>query len=161
MGLHIAVPAKRIWIRRIPVLYFGSMPSSAALFLVEDSLSDVDLLKSAFDEIGFAVDFTMFHEGEPAIASIDGLAVGGQRPDLVMLDLNLQRISGIALLFRIRTLPAWAGQAVVLYSTSNHPVDRQRCLDAGADEYLVKPASFDGLLTMTRHLRDRWLTNRN
>ncbi len=137
------------------------MNSPATIFLVEDSPSDVDLLMTAFEEIGFSVDFTVFPDGDRAITSLERLAIGGKRPHLVMLDLNLPRISGIALLFRLRTLPAWAGQAVLLYSTSNLPVDRQRCLDAGADEYLIKPAVFDGLLTMVRHLRDRWLTNRN
>ncbi|GDY12107.1 response regulator [Planctomycetota bacterium] len=137
------------------------MASPASLLLVEDSPSDVDLLMTAFDEISFAVEVTVFQDGDRAVAGLERLAVGGKRPQLVMLDLNLPRVSGIAVLFRLRTLPAWAGQAVVLYSTSNHPVDRQRCLDAGADDYLVKPADFAGLLDLARHLRDRWLINRN
>lgn len=44
-------------------------------------------------------------------------------------------------------------------STTNHPVDRARCLAHGADDYQVKPPHFAELLEMVKRLRDRWLAH--
>ncbi len=127
------------------------------ILLVEDNPSDVELVRTAFDEVGIPADYTVFRDGDEAIAGIRGMAGDGSLPALVLLDLNLPRTSGHEVLTSLRALPAFAQVPVVVFSTSNHPADRSRCLANGADEYQVKPPHFDQLLTLVQGLRERWL----
>ncbi len=131
---------------------------SAHILLVEDNPSDVELVCTAFEEIGVVADYTVFRDGDEAIAGIRRMAEDGHLPHLVLLDLNLPRTSGHQVLVNLRALPAFTGVPVVVLSTSNHPVDRSSCLAGGADDYQVKPPHFDQLLSLVQHLRDRWLT---
>ena len=128
------------------------------IVLVEDNPSDVELVCTAFAEVGIPAFYTVFRDGDEAIAGIRLMAQDGYRPNLVLLDLNLPRTSGHDVLADLRALPQFAGVPVVVLSTSNHPVDRSRCLAGGANDYQVKPPHFDQLLTMVECLRDRWLT---
>ena len=127
------------------------------ILLVEDNPSDVELVRTAFEESDIPADFTVFRDGDEAIAGIKRMADAGPRPDLALLDLNLPRTSGHEVLTSLRSMPQFDGMPVVVFSTSNHPSDRSRCLASGADDYQVKPPHFDELLALVRHLRERWL----
>lgn len=138
-------------------LHQRSAPKNQRILLVEDNPSDVELVRTAFAELGISADYTIFRDGDEAIAGIRLMAAEGRLPHVVLLDLNLPRTSGHQVLTSLRALPAFAAVPVVVLSTSNHPVDRSRCLASGADDYQVKPPRFDELLTLVERLRDRWL----
>lgn len=127
------------------------------ILLVEDNPSDVELVRTAFEETGITAEFTIFRDGDEAIAGIQRIAEQGPRPDLALLDLNLPRTSGHEVLVRLRGLGRFDGMPVVVFSTSNHPGDRARCLAGGADDYQVKPPRFGELLDLVQQLRQRWL----
>lgn len=59
--------------------------------------------------------------------------------DLVLLDVNMPRMSGLEFLARLRAEPAFAPVRVVLQSTEDSADDIARGLAAGADDYLTKP----------------------
>ena len=69
--------------------------------------------------------------------------------DLIVLDLNLPRLDGIAILKDVRNRKA---QLPILILTAE---DRVQCLDSGADDYLVKPFSFSELSARIRALLRR------
>jgi CheY-like chemotaxis protein len=58
--------------------------------------------------------------------------------DLVLTDLDMPIMDGVELIARIRSSEAWRGLPVIVLSTRGNPADRQRAVDAGADDYLVK-----------------------
>lgn len=126
--------------------------------LVEDNISDVELIKTAFSEALIVIDMTVFRDGDGAIAGMQAMAIAGSLPDLVLLDLNLPSTSGHAVLVAIRMLPAFDLVPVIVLSTSNHPIDRDRCLSDGADDYQVKPSHFVALMQQVRVLHREWLT---
>ncbi len=129
------------------------------IILVEDNLSDIELIRIAFEEAAVAADFTIFRDGEEAIAEVRKIARNKhQLPDLVFLDLNLPRASGHEVLAVIRSEPTFANLPVLVLSTSNHPVDRSRCIAAGASDYLVKPSRFDELLSLVHEVVRQWLS---
>ena len=128
------------------------------IFLVEDNPSDVELVRTAFEELGISVEYAIFKDGDEAIAGVNALLNSTLRPHLVLLDLNLPKTSGHEVLACIRREPSFANVPVVVLSTSNHPVDRTRCLAAGANDYQVKPPHFEQLLDLIQRLRDRWLS---
>jgi CheY-like chemotaxis protein len=67
-------------------------------------------------------------------------------PDLILLDINMPKISGIQLLDCIRSHRALRDCKVVMLTTSTNQNDRVNCMLAGADLYLVKPSSFSELV---------------
>lgn len=128
------------------------------ILLVEDNIADIELVRTAFDEAGVIIELILVRDGDSAIREIDRRAHDPcARPELVLLDLNLPRASGHAVLGRIRAIPAYDHMPVVILSTSNYPADRDRALAAGASDYLVKPTRFDDLLTLVDSLEQRWL----
>jgi len=86
---------------------------------------------------------------EQATSGEDGLAMAADdRPDVVILDLNLPGIDGIETCRRLRT-SNYDGKILML--TARHEVtDRVRGLDAGADDYLAKPFALEELLARVR-----------
>lgn len=130
---------------------------TAHLVLVEDNPSDVELLRTAFEEIGVMATYSIFRDGDLAIAGLAKLAQAGDIPHVMLVDLNLPKKSGHDIVIFARTLPEFAAVPIVIFSTSNHPDDRTRCLNAGAKEYRVKPPRFADLLILAQDLRQRWL----
>src|SRR5664279_6474913 len=84
------------------------------------------------------------------------IEAGTRRPDLVVLDLGLPDGDGIEL---IRDLRAWSDMPVLVLSARTAEADKINALDAGADDYLVKPFSAGELLARVRaQLRRRTRT---
>jgi two-component system KDP operon response regulator KdpE len=78
---------------------------------------------------------------------------GLRAPDLVVLDLGLPDADGVAFVRHFRT---WASAPVLVLSARSGETDKVRALDAGADDYLVKPFGSAEFLARTRaHLRRR------
>lgn len=75
------------------------------------------------------------------------IEAGTRRPDLVVLDLGLPDGDGVDL---IRDLRAWSDLPVLVLSARSTEADKIRALDAGADDYLVKPFSAGELLARVR-----------
>jgi two-component system response regulator QseB len=116
------------------------------ILLVEDDTLLGDGVRAGLAQEGYAVDWV--REGKAAQAAVDA-----ERYDVVLLDLGLPRLSGLDLLAALRS----AGKAVpVLILTARDRVaDRVAGLDAGADDYLVKPFDLEELAARIRALTRR------
>ncbi len=116
------------------------------VLLVEDDRMIGDSLRESLRAEGYAVDWV--RDAEAAVA-----ATGTERFDLLLLDLGLPRAGGLEVL---RTLRA-RGDAtpVIVLTARDGPGDRVAGLDAGADDYLVKPFDLDELLARIRALLRR------
>jgi two-component system KDP operon response regulator KdpE len=75
-----------------------------------------------------------------------------QQPDLVMLDLGMPQLNGIEV---IESLRAWSRVPVLVVSGRTGAADKVEALDAGADDYVTKPFSFEELLARIRALTRR------
>ncbi len=116
------------------------------ILLVEDDRLLGDGIRAGLQQAGFAVDWAQ--DGRAA-----DLALSGEAYDAVVLDLGLPRLSGMEVLARVR---AAHNPVPVLILTARDTVpDRIAGLDAGADDYLVKPFDLGELQARLRALLRR------
>jgi PAS domain S-box-containing protein len=109
------------------------------ILLVEDNESTILLLQRALPSYGYQVHVA--HDGTEAL----GL-VRETRPALILMDIQLPGISGIEVIQQIRDNPQMRQLPMIALTALVMPGDRERCLDAGADDYLPKPVSIHILL---------------
>jgi DNA-binding response OmpR family regulator len=97
-----------------------------------------------------ALEFVVRGAGHEARVARDGeqalAALGAWRPELVLLDVMLPRVSGLEVCAAIRADAGLAGTKVLMISARGAPGDVARGLAAGADGYVVKPFSTRELL---------------
>ena len=92
-------------------------------------------------------DIVTAHDGAAALnAAIE------HHPDLVMLDLGMPRLDGVAV---IEGLRGWTQVPILVVSGRTGALDKVQALDAGADDYVTKPFSIDELLARIRALSRR------
>ncbi|HUZ18758.1 MAG TPA: response regulator, partial [Spirochaetia bacterium] len=116
------------------------------VLVVEDEGGVAQFLKQGLSEAGYAVDCT--EDGEEGLAFALGTSY-----DLALVDIMLPHMSGIELL---RELRAKGGKLpVILLTALDRTEDKVKGLDAGADDYLVKPFAMTELLARIRALLRR------
>ena len=116
------------------------------ILIAEDDTALAGFVGKGLEAEHYAVDVSA--DGEPARAPATEFDY-----DLIVLDLNLPRPDGIAILKDVRSRK---GQLPILILTARSRVaDRVQCLDGGADDYLVKPFSFSELCARIRALLRR------
>jgi CheY-like chemotaxis protein len=77
----------------------------------------------------------------------DGCEPIDPRPSLVLLDLNLPRMSGIEFLRELRADPELRDMSVIVLTSSNEPSDRAAAFQYEVEDYIVKPHSFNEFAT--------------
>jgi CheY-like chemotaxis protein len=103
------------------------------ILLVEDNESIADILRFIFEREGFQVEIAC--DGREAKQRI----ANGPPPDIVLLDMILPFVNGLQLVGVVRSNPAWRDVPVVVLTGKSLETDIVGALDAGADDYLVKP----------------------
>jgi two-component system, OmpR family, phosphate regulon response regulator PhoB len=118
------------------------------VLIVEDETALVELLRYNLEQSGFRV--SVAYDGEEALASVHE-----DVPDLILLDWMLPLMSGIEVCRQLRRQTATANLPIIMLTARGEEGDRVRGLDAGADDYLTKPFSFEELLARLRALLRR------
>jgi two-component system OmpR family response regulator len=113
------------------------------LLVIEDSPKMAGLLRRGLVEEGYAVDV--------ARNGIDGVWLAEEVAfDAIVLDIGLPDIDGFEVCRRLRAADRWS--PLLMLTARDHVADRVLGLDAGADDYLVKPFAFEELLARLRSL---------
>ena len=108
-------------------------PSSASTALVVEDDADIGkLLQWVLEREGFSV--TVLPDGRAAMQR-----VAFAPPDLVLLDVMLPHASGHQILAAIRANAAWKAVPVIMLTAKSQEADVVKALDAGANDYMVKP----------------------
>ena len=115
---------------------------------MEDSQTDVFLVKKALAAHGLKVDLKVLEDGEQALNYIGKLDLdpSASCPSLFLVDLNLPRTSGLEVLAHVRRSEKCANLPVVITTSSDAPKDRAESAALGATAYFIKPCGYDAFL---------------
>jgi two-component system, chemotaxis family, response regulator Rcp1 len=137
--------------------------SSAELFgtleimLVEDNPGDVDLTKAALRRSKLSNRLIVANDGEQALELLRTThAEGGRLPDLILLDLNLPRKSGVEVLAEIKNDCNLRRLPVVIMTSSKAEEDVVRSYDLHANCYVTKPVDLEQFRNVVRSIADFW-----
>lgn len=129
------------------------------ILLVEDNPADVRLTEEVMRDSDIQVSMDVVRDGEEAM---DFLRCRGDygdavRPDLILLDLNLPRMSGRELLRQLKADEDLRRIPVVILSTSKAEHDVAACYDLHANSYFTKPVDLDDFVELIHTIQDYWL----
>lgn len=125
------------------------------ILLVEDSAADVELTLDALESAKVANQVTVVRDGAAALEHLE--THRDELPDLIILDLNLPRLSGHEVLASIRADEATRRIPVAVLTTSSAEVDVARTYDLGANCFLTKPVDIDQFVHVVHSIDDFWL----
>ena len=130
------------------------MSRGPQVLLVDDNPGDVRLFREAIGRAGLAYALHVAGDGEEAIAFLHPPQGAARRPDLIILDLNLPRLSGRELLEHLLCCPDHRRSAVAVLTSSAG--EREALEDAGLSPaaYFVKPDGFGGLVEVVRAIEE-------
>lgn len=122
----------------------------------EDNFAELKLFEIAAQESGLLAmtNIDAAIDGEEVINKLTQ-AVQQQKPyKLLVLDLNMPRVSGIMVLHYLQHTPIHPKPFIIILTNSDNPVDKTACMDYGADLYLQKPADFYEMESFCRVLKN-------
>ena len=116
-------------------------PGSIRLLLVDDHIENIEPLKDHLLQQGFLAQFTT--SGEEAIKLIEQ-----NPPHILLLDIQMPKMDGIDLIRYLRANKQHASIHIIAVTAYESEFDRQRCLNAGADDYITKPYQIHKIMTL-------------
>jgi CheY-like chemotaxis protein len=133
---------------------------SIEILIVEDSLADVRLTRRALQRGHVQSNVHVVRDGVEAMAFVQRQAqyADAPRPSLILLDLNLPRKDGRAVLAEIKADEALRSIPVVVLTTSLAPEDVRTCYQLHANCFLVKPVDLDGFTATILAIEEFWLS---
>ncbi|MCO5988696.1 response regulator [Actinoallomurus spadix] len=139
-----------------PAAGSGTRRRSVHILVVEDDPGDQMLIEEAFSESegGPPPRLAIVEDGEEALDFLHrrGTHTGASRPDLVLLDLNLPKYSGRAVLEQIKTDTDLRSIPVVIFTTSASADDVAATYLLHANAYVTKPVDLDGFTTTVQRI---------
>jgi CheY-like chemotaxis protein len=130
------------------------------VLLVEDNPGDADLIKETLEMGKVHLQTSAVTDGTEALAYLRRQPpfAGAEPPDLILLDLNLPRMSGRELLAEIKHDPVLRVIPVVILTSSDAEQDIVKSYQLGANCYVTKPVGLEAFQSIVRSVEHFWLT---
>ena len=123
----------------------SALPPSKVL-VVDDNLQNLELLEAYMEEV----------EGVTTVSATDGEAclkkVASEKPDLILLDIMMPRMSGFEVCQRLKSDPATRDIPIIMVTALNEMGDVERATEVGANDFVSKPVNRVDLITRVRVL---------
>ncbi|KPL86208.1 response regulator [Herpetosiphon geysericola] len=115
------------------------------ILLVEDHEMNRDMLKRRLERRDFTVSIAV--DGQEAIDMVESLM-----PDIILMDMSLPNVDGWTATRAIKANPAVSQIPIIGLTAHAMAGDRERCLEAGCNEYEIKPVDFTSLVSKIQAL---------
>jgi CheY-like chemotaxis protein len=134
------------------------MKPTPEILLVDDNPADANLTCEVLATSERPSHISTVSDGEQALAFLrrTGKYADAVRPDLLILDLNLPRRDGRAVLAEVKADPELNELPVVIFTTSRSSHDIARCYELGANCYVSKPGNLGQFFSAVRSLETFW-----
>lgn len=126
-------------------------PSSKFILFGEDDKDDEDFLKELFSDIDSSFSLQFIGNGRKLITTLEQIPAD-QLPCLLVLDYNMPELNGAEILKILQQNTRYARLPKIIWSTSGSDVYKKRCLELGANEYIIKPSNVNDLADIIRHM---------
>jgi CheY-like chemotaxis protein len=136
----------------VPTVLHPPSPTDLKIIFGEDDIDDIEILAETFSEISagnYTLDF--IHQGRKVIETLDSLP-DNQLPCLLVLDYNMPELNGAEILAVLQKNDRYKKIPKVIWSTSGSDTYKNKCLELGAADYLIKPGNLEGLVGAAKHL---------
>src|SRR6056297_4204218 len=130
------------------------------ILLVEDDQDDIFLTKKAFKQQNVVNNLHVVTDGVDAMEFLrqEGEYTDAPRPDIILLDLNLQTMDGEEVLEAIQDDKTLRTIPVVVLTSSDAEEDIVRSYELNANAYLTKPVDFHGFLEVVESIDQFWIS---
>ena len=119
------------------------------ILVVEDDVRNVYALTNILEPRGAVV--RIARNGQEALDTLNSSAADPALSiDLVLMDVMMPVMDGLTATQRIRENPDWKRLPIIMLTAKAMPDDQQRCIDAGANDYMAKPLDVEKLLSLVR-----------
>ncbi len=115
------------------------------IVLAEDNEANIATISGYLKHRGFQL--ILAKDGEEAIA-----LTAANHPNIVLMDIQMPKVDGLSAIRQIRANPAIAHIPIIALTALAMPHDREKCIDAGANEYISKPVKLKSLVEMIQRL---------
>lgn len=132
---------------------------SIEILLIEDFAPDASLFSQLLSDNSSAFRLSIVDDGEDALRFLrrNDRYANAPRPDLIFLDLNLPKRTGLEILEEIRANPNLRPTPVVILTSSENERDVNAAYNCGANLYVKKPSTLDQLEELMQALSRIWL----
>jgi two-component system, chemotaxis family, response regulator Rcp1 len=125
------------------------------ILLVEDNEGDILLTKEALKEGRLKNEISVARDGQEALELLNS---GSALPDLILLDINLPRVSGLELLSVIKTDIRFKMIPVIMLSTSGTASDIHSSYNNHANCFITKPVDFHRFMEVVHSIENFWIS---
>jgi two-component system, chemotaxis family, response regulator Rcp1 len=138
---------------------FDSSPRPIDILLVEDNEADVRLTQEVLQDSKIHNNLMVANDGAEALRCLrkEGKFRAAERPDLILLDLNLPIKDGREVLAQIKADPDFKTIPVVILTTSKAEEDILKTYNLHANCYITKPVDLEQFVTVVNYIEDFWL----
>lgn len=121
------------------------------IVLIEDDDGHALLVEKNLRRAGLKNGFLRLRDGQEALDHFFG---GAAQLDstVILLDINMPRVDGVAVLQRLKASPSTASVPVVVLTTTDDPREVERCYALGCNVYITKPVQYDAFIEAVRRL---------
>lgn len=133
------------------------------ILLVEDNPDHAALTRRALENTNMLNRIHWVKDGQEALDFLfqKGSHVHATRPGLILLDMNLPKVSGLEVLKKIKADETLRIIPVIMLTTSNQDEEARKCYSLGANSFTTKPVKFHDFIEKVRSLKLYWvLTNK-
>ena len=122
----------------------------AKILMIDDDPEDRAIIIDSMDQLNADENLTCAENGVAALKLLSDWADQNLSPCLIVLDLNMPKMSGTQTLKSLKDDPRFRNIAVIIYSTSINPIEKEACMRLGAHSYVTKPISYKESLETAR-----------
>jgi len=132
-----------------------SNKSLSDILVIEDNPDDVFLIELAIKKANIKSCISVFNNGEEAISYLTKLIDEKVKlPDVILLDINLPKITGLEVLKKIKSNKSLKSIFTVIFTSSDSVLDMNFCYSNGANLYIKKPNDINSFKEVMIYIRD-------